>query len=148
MHITRHADQRMNQRGISKEVIKLIFKYGEPRGDRTILGQETAARLYVERQAEMLMLQRQVVKCLKRQAEMLMLQREMKCLKKVIDKGGVTVIFGKKTIILDEDIVLDETVVITTYNDKKPKKSYWKPNMRNPAERAFISMGRKGSYEQ
>lgn len=130
MHITRHADQRMNQRGISREVIKLTFKYGEPRGDKTTLGQETAARLYAERQAEMLIL-----------------QREMKYLKKVMDKGGVTVIFGKKTVVLDEDIVLDKTVVITTYNDKKPKKSYWKPNMRNPAERGF-SRGRKGAYEQ
>lgn len=131
MHITRHADQRMNQRGISKEVIKLIHQYGEPQGDKTVLGQEIAARLYVERQAEMLML-----------------QREMKCLQKVMDKGGVTVVFGKRTMVLDEDMVLDETVVITTYSDKRPKKSYWKPNVRNPAERALISIGRKGSYEQ
>lgn len=68
MKKTKHMDVRMNQRGITKELINLALEYGEPEGDKTILGRKQCHQL------------------------MLNLQREMKALQKVMSKGGITVV--------------------------------------------------------
>ncbi len=131
MHITVHADQRMNHRGITKEMIYLTVEYGESLGEKTTLSRDAAARLVAE-------LQRQVEE---RQRELLRLQRQMKTAKKVLDKGGITVVS-------DESVIL-ETVIITTYNctpQKKSRKWQVKRNQlrpRNHAERAFGFYKRK-----
>lgn len=37
MQKTAHSDIRMNQRGITGEMIELVMSFGEPDGDRTVL---------------------------------------------------------------------------------------------------------------
>lgn len=68
MQTTLHIQQRMSQRGISREMVALVLAYGKPIRDRHILDRKGA---------------------LKRLEE---LQKEEKVLKKILDKGGVTVV--------------------------------------------------------
>ena len=132
MHITFHAGQRMNQRAIDREMIALVSEYGEPHDERTTLTKEAAARLVSE-------LQRQAEK---RQREASMLQRQLKVAKKVLDKGGLTVVSA-------ESVTTGETVIITTYkctSQKKGRKWGGKRNHSrrcNLTERAFKSQKRK-----
>jgi hypothetical protein len=121
MHITNHGGRRMNQRGITKEMIELTIEYGETEGKKTTLSRDAAARLVAE------------------------LQRQMKIAKKVLDKGGLTVVtaFSDESEILEGSIIVDETILITTYNCAPQKKSRkWqrkKDKFRpcNQTERAF-----------
>ena len=121
MHITYHAGQRMNHRGITKEMIELTIQYGEVQDEVRTLSREAAARLVVE------------------------LQRQMKIAKKVLDKGGLTVVTASsdESVILGGTIIFDETILITTYNCASQKKSRkWggkKNRFRscNQIERAF-----------
>ncbi len=68
MQTTTHMDARMNQRGINKELINLALEYGEPRGDKTVLGRKECHEV------------------------MQQLRRELKALERVVSKGGITVV--------------------------------------------------------
>jgi|GEM_PF-437953 len=122
MHITFHAGQRMNQRGITKELIDFVIKYGEIDNERRTVTRDAAVRLVAE---------------LRQQGQ----NREMRIAVKVLDKGGMTVIFA-------EDLVLDQ-VVISTYNSqpgkkgKKQKAKSGRFHARNCVEQAFGSQRRK-----
>ena len=68
MQQTNHIQQRMSQRGISRDMVALVMAYGETSRDRHTLDRRGA---------------------LKRLEE---LQKEERVLKKILDKGGVTVV--------------------------------------------------------
>lgn len=79
MTISQHAGQRVNQRGIPRRLVEFALKHGRIEGDRRVLDRREAQRLLDE------------------------LQEELCLAKRVLDKGGVTVVesAGK---------------VVTTYN--------------------------------
>lgn len=79
MQHTQHIKQRMSQRGISKDMIELVLAHGIPDRDKYVLGHK-AARLLLEK-----------------------FQETERVLKKIIDKGGVTV-------------VAEGESLVTTYN--------------------------------
>jgi len=79
MHTTRHLSQRMSQRGVSREMVDLVLEHGIVDQDKYILGRRTVLELLDD------------------------YQRRLKVLKKILDKGGVTV-------------VSDAGNLITTYN--------------------------------
>lgn len=101
MQISHHAVQRMSQRGITKEMLQLVLEYEEVQGDKTWLTKEVAARLVVE-------LQREIE----------ILQQDLKVAKKIMDKGGVAVVFV-------EDEGLDGPLVVTTHNNNPRWKRKW-----------------------
>jgi RNase P protein component len=65
---TVHAQQRMSQRGINREMVELVLNYGRIEQDRYIIGRKEAQTLLCS------------------------FQRMEKELKKVLDKGGVVVV--------------------------------------------------------
>jgi hypothetical protein len=83
MTLTRHADQRMNQRGIPRNLMELALRHGRIEGDRHVLDRRESRRLIES------------------------LQGELRLAKRVLDKGGVTV-------------VEVEGMVITTFNRDQP----------------------------
>jgi hypothetical protein len=117
MHITVHAGQRMNQRGITKEMIRLVLEYGELQGGKIDLNQEGAARLVAR------------------------LHKELKIAKKLLDKGGMTVVSA-------EGFTADESVIVTAYNHNPSRRSRkWKAKKsqnrkNNLSERTFSSQKR------
>jgi hypothetical protein len=67
MHSTKHIQQRMSQRGVSKDMVQTALTYGAQEGDKYVLGRkEVLERLEA-------------------------LQSEARLIKKVLDKGGVVV---------------------------------------------------------
>src|SRR3970040_446574 len=84
MHITQHADRRMNQRGISRRLLQPPPRHGRVEGDKYVLDRNASRRLIDE------------------------LEEELRLAKKVLDKGGVTVVEG-------------DDVVITAYNVETPR---------------------------
>ena len=72
-------DQRMSQRGISRRMVETALHFGTQHNDRCVLGRKEA-KLAIEH-----------------------LQSQLKTLKKLVDKGGITV-------------VLDNDTLITTWN--------------------------------
>ena len=72
MHISHHADQRMNQRGISRRLVEFTLRHGRIDGDRRVLDRNES-RHVIERLTEELRLARQVM-----------------------DKGGIAVIEGDR----------------------------------------------------
>jgi hypothetical protein len=75
MHITTHADARMNQRSIRKTHIALVLEHGEAEGDKLVLTPKAARK-----------------KCET-------LRQEMKTLEEIAKKGGVAAIIdGDKVI--------------------------------------------------
>ncbi len=127
MRITIHASQRMNHRGITKELVDFVIKYGDIDNERRTVSRDVAARLVAE---------------FRQQGQR---NREMRIAVKVLDKGGMTVIFA-------EDAILNR-VVITAYNSqpgkkgKKRKAKSGRFHARNCVERAFGTQRRK-YYEQ
>lgn len=77
MKTTRHAFQRMNQRGITGEMIDIVLHYGEVSQDKakSTLGKKAAEKVLAH------------------------LQQEIKVVKKVLDKGGVVVVVQDDTVI-------------------------------------------------
>ena len=75
MQATLHIQQRMSQRGVSRDMINIVMTYGKTVRDRHILDKKEA---------------------LKRLDE---LQREAKVLKKILDKGGLTVVAAEGALI-------------------------------------------------
>ena len=68
MQTTTHMGARMNQRGINRELINLALEYGEPKGDKTVLGRKQCNEV------------------------MQQLRRELKALERAMSKGGITVV--------------------------------------------------------
>lgn len=68
MHTTQHIQQRMSQRGVSRDMVELVLAHGREEQDKYILGRKEASRRLAH------------------------LQRETQLLKKVLDKGGVVVV--------------------------------------------------------
>jgi hypothetical protein len=83
VHISRHADQRMNQRGISRRLVDFTLRHGRVEGDKHVLDRVESRRLIEQ------------------------LTEDLRLAKRVLDKGGVTVVEGADT-------------VITTYNVRMP----------------------------
>ena len=75
MHISQHADQRMNQRGISRRLVDFALRYGRIEGNKHILDRNESRRIIEQ------------------------LQEELRLAKRVMDKGGVTVVEGDDTLI-------------------------------------------------
>ena len=75
MHISHHAVQRMNQRGISRRLVEFTLRHGRIEGDKHVLDRKTSRRLIDE------------------------LNEELRLAKQVLDKGGVTVVEGEDTVV-------------------------------------------------
>ena len=74
-HITAHADARMNQRGITRNVMDLVIAHGDPRGDKIVLSRKRASKLIRE------------------------YKQALQDLQAVEKKGGVTAIMAGNTLI-------------------------------------------------
>jgi hypothetical protein len=68
MQPTRHIQQRMSQRGISKKMVDLVVADGEIQGDKYVVGRKEALALIRE------------------------LDNKRRVLTKILDKGGVEVV--------------------------------------------------------
>lgn len=68
MHTTHHAQERMAQRGISRDMVEYVLTNGTPEKDRIIIGRKNALRILES------------------------LQEEQRLLMKIVDKGGVVVV--------------------------------------------------------
>jgi len=79
MHISHHAAQRMSQRGIPRRLVEFALQHGRIEGNKHVLDRNESRRLIDA------------------------LNEELRLAKRVLDKGGVTVVEGQDT-------------VITTYN--------------------------------
>ena len=75
MTLSKHIDQRMNQRGITRQMVETAQAFGVKRNDRYILGRKEA-RLAIS-----------------------LLQNQLRTLKKLADKGGITVVVEGGTLI-------------------------------------------------
>ena len=75
MHITQHADRRMNQRGISRRLIDFTLRHGRIEGNKRVLDRQLSRRLIDE------------------------LNEELRLAKQVLDKGGVTIVEGADALI-------------------------------------------------
>ncbi len=79
MQKTQHIQQRMSQRGVSRDMVELVLEHGAMDQDKYILGRREALNLLE------------------------VIQRRERVIKKILDKGGVTV-------------VAEDGRLITTYN--------------------------------
>ena len=75
MHISQHADKRMNQRGISRRLVDFTLRHGRIDGNKHVLDRNESRRLIDE------------------------LEEELRLAKRVLDKGGVTVVETEDTLI-------------------------------------------------
>ena len=75
MHISQHADQRMNQRGISRRLVEFALRHGRIEGNKHVLDRNESRRIIEQ------------------------LEEELRLAKRVMDKGGVTVVEGGDTLI-------------------------------------------------
>lgn len=75
MNITLHADQRMNQRGISRRLLDFTLRHGRLVGDKRILDRKESLRLIAA------------------------LNEELRLAKQVLDKGGVAVVDNQDSVV-------------------------------------------------
>ncbi len=75
MHTTQHSLVRMSQRGLTKQLIDLVFRFGTDQNDKLILNKKLAQEAVKE------------------------LDKMRKGLLKVIDKGGVTIVMSDDVLI-------------------------------------------------
>jgi len=75
MHISQHAHQRMNQRGISRRLVDFTLRHGRVDGDKHVLDRNESRRLIDE------------------------LEEELRLARRVLDKGGVAVVEGGDTLV-------------------------------------------------
>ena len=75
MQISRHAAQRMSQRGISRRLVDFALRYGRIVGDKHVLDRNESRRLIEA------------------------LTEELRLAKRVMDKGGITVVEGSGTLV-------------------------------------------------
>ncbi|HDS1096358.1 DUF4258 domain-containing protein [Stenotrophomonas maltophilia] len=68
MNTTLHFSQRMSQREVSREMVRLVREYGVLEGEKVVLGQRAAGQVIDE------------------------LMDKLRVLKKIQDKGGVIVV--------------------------------------------------------
>jgi hypothetical protein len=84
MQISQHAGQRMNQRGISRRLLDFTLRHGRVEGDKHIIDRNESRRIIET------------------------LTEELRLAKRIMDKGGITVVEG------------DRDTVVTTYNVNVP----------------------------
>ena len=106
MIITNHARCRMNQRGILKGLVELVYAYGVDRGDKITLTKKDAQKLLQECKFELKGLSKlmnkgagDLISAMFKVAE---IEENTRNFAKIIDKQGMTV-------------VVVEEVLITTY---------------------------------
>lgn len=75
MQLTKHAQQRMTKRGITRTMIELTLEYGEPQDEKTVLSKNTTRRLVRE------------------------LEEKLRTAKKILDKGGCVVVESEDVIV-------------------------------------------------
>jgi hypothetical protein len=75
MHVSQHAGQRMNQRGISRRLVDFALRYGRIEGNKHVLDRNESRRIIEA------------------------LTEELRLAKRVMDKGGITVVEGSATLI-------------------------------------------------
>ena len=75
MQLTSHSETRMNQRGITGDMVDLALDHGEPDGDKTILSAKTCRQLIGE------------------------LKRTQKKLEHAMKKGGITIVSDGDTLV-------------------------------------------------
>lgn len=75
MTISRHADQRMNQRGIPRRLLDFTLRHGRIEGDRHVLDRRETRRVIDE------------------------LHEQLRLALQVMDKGGVTVVEADGTVV-------------------------------------------------
>lgn len=75
MKMTKHVSQRMNQRGINRNMLDMVLEFGTPHNDRYSLNKKEANQAIAR------------------------LQRKLTDLKKIADKGGITVVMENNTCI-------------------------------------------------
>ena len=76
MNISQHADQRMNQRGISRRLIEFTLRFGRIEGDRHVLDRNESRRLIES------------------------LTEQLRLAKRIMDKGGVVVVEGESDTVI------------------------------------------------
>ena len=75
MHISHHAAQRMRQRGIPQRLVDFALRHGRIEGNKRVLDRNESRRLIDD------------------------LEEELRLAKRVMDKGGITVVDGGDTLI-------------------------------------------------
>jgi hypothetical protein len=75
MHLTLHAGQRMNQRGISRRLVDFTLRHGRLDGNKTVLDRRESLALIDA------------------------LNEELRLAKQIADKGGVAVVDGRGAVI-------------------------------------------------
>jgi hypothetical protein len=75
MHISHHAAQRLCQRGISRRLVEFALRHGRVEGDKHIVDRNETRRIIES------------------------LTEELRLAKRVMDKGGITVVEGGDTLI-------------------------------------------------
>lgn len=75
MEKTYHAQKRMAQRGISRDMVEYVLTNGRSQRERVIMGKKEALHILEE------------------------LQEEQRLLKKILDKGGVVLVTNGNTLI-------------------------------------------------
>lgn len=75
MQTTRHIQQRMSQRGVSRDMVEFVLAHGTPEQDKYVLGRKEVISLLESN------------------------QREAQLLKKLLDKGGVVVVVEGEALI-------------------------------------------------
>lgn len=75
MHISHHAGQRMNQRGISRRIVDFALRHGRLEGDKHIVDRKESQRIIDQ------------------------LNEELRVAKQILDKGGVTVVDERDVVI-------------------------------------------------
>ena len=75
MHITHHAEQRLNQRGIPRRLVDFALRHGRVEGNKRVVDRNETRRI-IER-----------------------LMEELRLAKRVMDKGGIAIVDGGDTLI-------------------------------------------------
>ena len=75
MYTTNHINQRMNQRGINKRMIETVLEFGQSDYDRISLNRSGAEKVIA------------------------LLESKLRALKKIADKGGITVVYDNNSLI-------------------------------------------------
>jgi hypothetical protein len=75
MHLSHHFEQRLNQRGISRRLVDFTLRHGRVEGNKHVLDRNESRRLIDA------------------------LEEELRLAKRVLDKGGVTIVAGGDTLV-------------------------------------------------
>lgn len=97
MHISHHADLRMNQRGISRRLIEFTLSHGRVEGDKRVLDRKESRRIIES------------------------LTEQLRLAKRIMDKGGVVVVEGER------DTVVTTYNVDAPVHRRKTATRTWSP---------------------